>query len=139
MFASLFTSKIMAIVAGVLLIALLSFGTYHYFTTKLLEHKVEQLDEDLTEAKNLNTSLADANVKLSGSLETQGNSIKSAAEAQKVASLAAAQSVKFASAKADTYIQKYEALLKAPRTGNDCNDLKNLFSSYFNQLQLEPK
>ena len=139
MFANLFTAKIMAIVAGVLVIALLSFGTYHYFTITLLEHKVEQLDKDLTEAKNLNTTLADANTKLTGSLEKQSASIKASADAQRLASVAASQSIGIASAQAESYRNKYDLLLKAPRTGDDCKDLQNLFSTYFNQLRGEQK
>jgi len=131
MFTSLITGKILGVLSVALLIALLSFGAYHFFIVKALERTITDQQTKLSELTVENGALTIANLQMSKSIDLQNTRIKEMVVAQNEAMEIAARRIDEVARKAKVTRAKYEQLLASPKPEGDiCQAVESKVDAY---------
>lgn len=126
-----FKDKLLLWALGLLVVAFLGFGAYHWGVVKFLKSEIASRDQSIAQLTVENVELSAANLRLSTSIETQNAKIKELSAAQEEASKAADEAIARAQAETKKWKGKYQALWNSPRpTGDDCKDLSLKIDQY---------
>lgn len=125
--------KIMLAGSAMLLIALVAFTFFHFFTVGLLKHTIKEQVDTIAELTQENMELTAVNLRMSRSIDVQNAKIQEMVKAQQEASAAAQTAIDAAKRQTSEWRVAYTKILSTPRViKEDCAAFEDKMQQYLN-------